>query len=376
MQVSISALTVGYQGKPLIGDIHFDIAPGQIVTLIGPNGAGKSTILKTIANQLRALAGQVCIVGKPLPRWRSKALAKTMSLMLTERISPDLMTCYEVVSMGRYPYTDTFGRLTPQDHAVVRECITLVGADDFSDRLFSRVSDGQRQRILLARALCQQPRVLVLDEPTSFLDIHHKIELLSILRTLATAKQVAVLLSLHEIDLAAKISDRLLCVAGDRIALSGTPEEVFQDRHIQTLYHLERGSYNTLFGSVELHRPQGESAAFLLAGNGTGIPLYRLLQKHGMAFDTGILFENDVDFQVAKALASQTVSVPAFEAMEDTHLAQAKARIAAAPYLVHCGVPIRAQNAALQQLIHFAQSIGKPVCTAQDMMRRLPNISQ
>ena len=130
-----------------------------------------------------------------------------MSVVLTEKIKTEMMTCRDVVAMGRYPYTNYFGRLTKEDEQIVNESLKKVSA--IADNDFSQISDGQRQRIMLARAICQKPEVIVLDEPTSFLDIRHKIELLDILQEMAVKDNVAVIVSLHEIELAAKI---MLCV--------------------------------------------------------------------------------------------------------------------------------------------------------------------
>ena len=174
-------LSVGYRGKALIKGIDFSLRRGQILSLIGPNGAGKSTILKTLVGQLDAIEGDVLINGKPLGAWPRGELAKALSVVLTERIQPELMTCFDVAAMGRYPYTGRFGALTERDRTVVRETLRRVRAEDIAGRDFSEISDGQRQRVLLARALCQEPEALVLDETTSFLDIRHTTELLDIL---------------------------------------------------------------------------------------------------------------------------------------------------------------------------------------------------
>ena len=158
------------------------------------------------------------------------------------------------------------------------EALALVGADELADRDFSCISDGQRQRVLLARAICQEPEVIVLDEPTSFLDIRYKLELLTVLKQLVREKQVAVILSLHEIDLAQKLSDRLICVHNGRIERCGTPEQVFTGDYIRTLYDLERGTYNEQFGSLELERVTGEPRVFVIGGGGSGTALYRRLR--------------------------------------------------------------------------------------------------
>ena len=157
------------------------------------------------------------------------------------------------------------------------EALALVHAEELADRDFTCISDGQRQRVLLARAICQQPRVLILDEPTSFLDIRYKLELLTILKDLVRERSVAVVLSLHELDLAQKISDRVICVANGEIARVGTPEEVFTDGSVQRLYGLTAGSYDERFGSLELEPVRGAPQALVIGGGGSGIALYRAL---------------------------------------------------------------------------------------------------
>ena len=231
-------LSVGYHGKPLIEDVSLCVQRGKIVTLIGPNGSGKSTILKTVIGQLPELSGTVYLDGETMRSRSRNDVARRMAILMTARVEPELMTCRDVVSSGRYPYTGRLGVLRDEDKKIV-------------DAPFSAVSDGQRQRILLARALCQQPQLIVLDEPTSFLDIRYKLELLSVLKRMVRENDLAVLLSLHELDLARRISDTVICVAGDRIDRIGTPEEIFTSDYIAQLYHLERGKYDECFSTLE-----------------------------------------------------------------------------------------------------------------------------
>ena len=280
--VETKEMTVGYRGVPLIRDIALRVHRGEILTLIGPNGSGKSTILKSLIRQLALIGGTVYLDGKSLQTLPERDLARTMSVLLTEHVRPELMTCWDVAAAGRYPYTGRLGLLSDEDRAKVDEALALVGADELADRDFSCISDGQRQRVLLARAICQEPEVIVLDEPTSFLDIRYKLELLTVLKQLVREKQVAVILSLHEIDLAQKLSDRLICVHNGRIERCGTPEQVFTGDYIRTLYDLERGTYNEQFGSLELERVTGEPRVFVIGGGGSGTALYRRLQRRGI----------------------------------------------------------------------------------------------
>ncbi|HHU06096.1 MAG TPA: ABC transporter ATP-binding protein [Clostridiales bacterium] len=361
MYFETQRLSVGYSGKVLVRDISFSVDRGKILSIIGPNGAGKTTILKTISRHLEKITGTVTIENDSIFRLSNRELAKRLSVMLTERVDPELMTCGQVVAMGRYPYTNSFGRLTSEDRAIVSEALRMVRAKELQDIPFSNTSDGQRQRIMLARAICQQPDIMILDEPTSYLDIRHKIELLDILRSLATEKKMAIIMSLHEIDLAAKISDYIICVKGDTIENCGAPEEVFTSDFIKSLYDMEGGTFNTLLGSVELVAPQGEPDVFVLAGGGKGIPVYRQLQKKRRAFSTGVLFENDVDYQIASALSKCVVSAEAFNPVPELKLKEAKALIDQAQFFIDTGVKLGAYNEFCVELLNYAKERGKMI---------------
>ena len=222
--ISAEDVSVGYHDLPLIEKINLHVNRGEILTLIGPNGAGKSTILKSIIGQLKLVKGAVWLDGSLMGAMKEKDIALRMSVMMTGRVKTERMTCQEVVSMGRYPYTGKMGILTEKDWQVVYDSLKLVQGLELAEKDFETVSDGQRQRVLLARAICQEPQVIVLDEPTAFLDIRHKLELLYLLKNMVREKQVAVLMSLHELDLAQKISDHIICVKGDNSIGSPLPQ--------------------------------------------------------------------------------------------------------------------------------------------------------
>ena len=348
-------LTVGYDGVPLIQDITIDIARGEIVTLIGPNGSGKSTILKSITRQLRMIGGRVFIDFRELRELSYKELSTKMAVVLTERMKPELMTCRDIVATGRYPYTGRLGILSAQDEAKVEEAMAAVHALDLRNRDFNAISDGQRQRVLLARAICQEPEIIILDEPTSFLDIRHKLQLLSILRGMAKQKGITVIMSLHEIDLAQKISDKIICVQGDHIARAGTPESVFQEGAIRDLYQIDQGSFDPVFGSIELPRPEGEPQALVLSACGTGIPVFRSLQKQGVPFVAGILYTNDIDYRLARVLAMEVVEAQPFMPITDEAFNRALYWLDRCPRVINAGVEIGVCNARMAELIHRAR---------------------
>ena len=352
-------MSVGYDGKPLIENIRMAVNRGEILTLIGPNGAGKSTILKSITRQLKLIAGTVYLDFRKMQDMTGNEIAKKQAVVLTSRINPEMMTCADVVSTGRYPYTGALGLLSEKDWEITDACLKLVHAFDIRDRDFGAISDGQKQRILLARAICQEPELIILDEPTSFLDIRHKLVFLEILRKMVKEQNVAVIMSLHELDLAQKISDRIMCVAGDHIDRCGNPEEIFEADYIRSLYGMETGSYDALFGCMELPPTEGESRIFVIAGGGSGIPVYRRLQRDRIPFTTGILSENDIDYEAACHLATSVISIPAFAQIGDSDIEKAKKIIDRCTDVIVTVSQFGEANEKIKELIRYAGEQGK-----------------
>ena len=352
-------MTVGYNKKPLIKDIEIGINKGEIITLIGPNGSGKSTILKSISRNLELVGGTVTLEENKITAMSFRDLSRKMAVMLTERIKTEYMTCYEIVATGRYPYTGRLGILSKEDEEIVEESLRRVHAEELGTRDFNAISDGQRQRILLARAICQQPEIILLDEPTSFLDIKHKLELLAILRSMAKEKNITVIMSLHEIDLAQKVADKVVCVKGDHISLFGAPEDIFSYDNIKDLYSIDNGSYDPVFGSIELPRPSGDPKTFVLSSCGTGIPVFRKLQKANEPFIAGILYKNDIDYELAKHLASEIIAEEPFNEISDETFEKAKAAVDRADRVINAGVTVGTGNRRMQDVIDYAKSCGK-----------------
>ncbi len=309
----MEGLTVGYGETAIVRDILAEVRRGEISCLIGPNGTGKTTVLRTLIRELLPLAGTVLLDGKTLTSMKERDMARQSAALLTGRQETERIRCAELVAIGRYPYTGRLGILGDADRQIVRESMDLVGVTELADSEFSQISDGQRQRVLLARAICQEPKLLILDEPTSFLDIRHKLEFLGLLRRLAKTRQIGVILSMHELDLAQKFSDRVICIGNGRITAAGTPEEIFVGDTIRRLYGVDHGSYDCLFATAEPERNSGQPRVFVIGGGGRGIPVYRQLQRAGIPFAAGVLPENDLDIPVAGALASVLVTDRAFE---------------------------------------------------------------
>jgi len=357
--IRASDLVVGYEGKSVLKDVNFWVRPGQILTLIGPNGSGKSTLLKSITRQLKTIAGQVYLAEGTMDAYTDAALAKQMAMVTTERISPELMTCRDVVATGRYPYTGRFGVLGKEDEEKVQKALESLHALEVADRLFAKVSDGQRQRVMLARAICQEPKILILDEPTSYLDMHYKLEILQSIRNMVKEENLAVVMSLHELDLAQKVSDLVACVDGETIAKIGRPEEIFCGDTIACLYGVSSQAYDVVSGSMFLQKAKGEPKVFVIGGGGSGIAAYYTLQRDQIPFAAGILSEGDVEYKAAKELASALVTTPAFYPIEIRQMAQARKWIDDCDYCICTLDAFGPLNQANKELLSYAKEQGK-----------------
>lgn len=355
--LSAAKLSAGYGQKVVVSGIELTVRPGEVLTLIGPNGAGKSTVLKTIAAQLSPVSGTIWVNGTDLCKMKPDQAARHISALFTQQIRTDRMTCADVAGTGRYPYTGRLGILSAQDREIVTQAMALTGVSDLADRDFSCISDGQRQCVMLARAIAQQPEILILDEPATFLDISRKLMLLTLVRSLARQRNIAVIQSLHEIDLAQKFSDRVLCVSGGQAQRCGTPEEVFQSSYITDLYGITDGSYDALLGTAEAAGVKGEPEVFVIGGGGSGIPVYRQLQRQGIPFAAGVIHENDIDFPVASALAAVLVTEKAFEPVSAEAVSRAKEIIRTCKRVICCPESFGTMN---QRCAELAEMVNYP----------------
>lgn len=332
-------LAVGYGSRTVVGNINLDALKGQFICLLGPNGSGKSTILRCLAGLLTPLKGSVYLKGHQLYRMEPRDLSRTMAVVLTERLSPGLITVFDIAAMGRYPYTDFFGRLSGEDKQKTREALRLVGALDLAERYFNELSDGEKQKVLIARALVQEPEVIILDEPTTYLDVKHRLEVMEILRHLTQEKGITVILSLHEIDMALKSCELVLLVKNGRVLAYGPPEELLSEEMVAELYGIESAHFSNCLGGIEM-RNSGGARVFILAGAGTGTSVYRLMNKYGFSVITGVIHENDVDYHVGKALGATIISEKPFEEISVDSISRAAALSQQADYIIDAGYPI------------------------------------
>lgn len=358
-RIETENFSVGYDKRVLIHDISFSVKAGQILTLIGPNGAGKSTILKSITRQLKPIDGVVYLDGQEMKKMHQEDIAKHLSMVTTERIAPERMSCKEVVATGRYPYTGRMGILSKEDWKKVDDAIDMVHANEVSNHDFLKISDGQRQRIMLARAICQSAGTLVLDEPTAYLDMKYKLDILMNIRMLAQKQKLAVVMSLHELDLAQKISDTIACVDGEKISCLDTPEKVFSGDRIQRLFGVSTECFDASLGVMYFPVQPKTPCVFVICGDGSGIPVFYQLQKAGIPFAAGILYENDVDYRVAKATASSIVSAASFYPIQEEKLTKARKMIDICERCICTLKTFGPYNKENEVLLAYAKSKGK-----------------
>jgi iron complex transport system ATP-binding protein len=252
-------LTVGYTRphRAVAEGLNLTLAAGELVCLIGPNGVGKSTLLRTIAGLQAPLAGQITLLGDDLAHLSAHDLAQRLSMVLTERVDVGLLPAYHLVALGRHPYTDWSGRLTAHDEVVVRQAIEAVGAVALAHRPVNELSDGERQKIMIARALAQEPDLMLLDEPTAYLDLPRRVETMSLLRRLAHETGRGILLSTHDLDLALRGADRIWLLPHDGPMQTGAPEDLVLSGAFEAAFQGEGVLFDRQTGSftiAENHR--------------------------------------------------------------------------------------------------------------------------
>jgi len=283
--LGIQGLSVGYQEprhqpRVVARDISVSLYAGEFVCLLGPNGAGKSTLIRTISGIQPPLDGTVCLDGKPLTGYSARELAQRMSLVLTQRVAAGMMSAAKLVSLGRHPFTDWTGRLTSRDEEAIHKAMAAVGIEALALRPVCELSDGERQKVMIARALAQEPQVMILDEATAFLDLPHRVELMHLLRRLAPVDGRAILLSTHDLDLALRCADRLWLLPPSGPFRQGTPEDlVLTDAFAASFSHAGI-QFDKASGAFSRNCPDRRSIALC----GEGIPAMwtcRALERAG-----------------------------------------------------------------------------------------------
>lgn len=254
--LTLEKLSVGY-GAPrgtVLADLDVAVGPGSFVCVLGRNGAGKSTLMRTIAGLQTALGGMALLEAEPIAGMRPQTRARRIAVVLTERTTSPGLTVDDVVALGRQPFTDWRGRLSADDRAQAADALVMAGAVPLAGRLFDDLSDGERQRVMIARAIAQSARLMVLDEITAFLDLPGRVEVMALLRDHARRTGTMVLLSSHDLDLSLQLADSVWLLDGRGALTVGTPDALIAEGHVGKAFDTEAVRFSATLGRFELVR--------------------------------------------------------------------------------------------------------------------------
>jgi iron complex transport system ATP-binding protein len=283
--ITTRGLTIGYKQrnnvKVICGHLNLTLNPGQLVCLLGPNGAGKSTLMRTLAGLQPALSGEVFLKGKSINHYHKKSLSKQMSLVLTEKLQADNLSVYSIITLGRYPYLNWFGQLREQDKKVIRNAIRLTGVAPFLQKQSNQLSDGEKQKVMITRALVQDTPLIILDEPTAHLDLPNRVKILRLLRNMARSTGKAILLSTHELDLALQAADLIWLMMPDKTIVSGAPEDLILQGTFESAFQKAGLEFDRYAGTFKLHQSEHDKQIALSGGQFHNYWTKRALQRAG-----------------------------------------------------------------------------------------------
>jgi iron complex transport system ATP-binding protein len=237
-RLSTASVTVGYGEDPVVHDLSLTVPDGKVTTIIGPNGCGKSTLLRTMARLLKPSSGAVLLDGRPVHDLPTKEVAKRMALLPQSPVAPEGLVVRDLVGRGRHPHQRWFSQWSPEDEQAVETALEMTDTADLRDRALEQLSGGQRQRAWIAMTLAQDTDLLLLDEPTTYLDLAHQVEVLDLVTRLNRERERTVVMVLHDLNLAARYSDLIVVMKDGRVAAQGTPHEVFTPELLTTTFGL------------------------------------------------------------------------------------------------------------------------------------------
>lgn len=238
-RIETKDLSIAYDDHLVVDSLNLSIREGEITSIIGPNGCGKSTVLKTIGRIIKKQKGMVYLDGEDIAKISTREIAKKMAILPQTPTAPSGLTVKELVSYGRYPHQKGFGKLTTEDKEIVEWAITVTKLNEFQHREIDSLSGGQRQRVWIAMALAQQTDLILLDEPTTYLDMAHQLEVLELLKELNNTQECTIVMVLHDLNLASRFSDMIVAVNGGTIKASGSPKEVITKENLKEVFQID-----------------------------------------------------------------------------------------------------------------------------------------
>jgi iron complex transport system ATP-binding protein len=370
MRLELREVSAGYNGEPVISGMSFAIGDGEFLGLVGPNGSGKSTVVRVMSRVLRPRAGRALLDGRDVFAMTSVEVARRVSVVPQDSSYHFDYSVLEIVLMGRSPRIGRFALEGARDYAAAERAMRLTGIAHLSRRPVTETSGGERQRVAIARALAQEPELLILDEPTAHLDINHQIEVLDLVRTLNREHQVAVVVVMHDLNLAAQYCGRMLLMHDGRLVAQGSAHEVITAQHVRQAYGTEvtvkshpvtGRPYFTLLSRLPVEVQRGGMAVHVICGAGTGAELMERLAANGFRVSAGVLNVEDTDQQVAERLSIPRAEEAPFSPISDEARQENARLIEAAQAVVLTPIPVGAGNLANLEAALAAARAGKRV---------------
>src|SRR6266480_1820843 len=372
--LDVDGLTFGYAKQPLLYAVHLQVRAGEMLGLLGPNGSGKTTLLRLISGVLRPQQGKIFLEGRDLQQWGRRGAARRIAVVPQELHMPFAFTVEDMVGLGRTPFVNFLGSQTKHDQSIVQEAMQAAGIDTLAPRFFNELSGGERQRVIIAMALAQEPRLLLLDEPTSHLDIKYQVETLELVQRLNRERGVTVIAAMHDLNLAARYFPRLLLFQRGIVADAG-PAEVLEPHLLKRVYGIDvqvgilRGAEHisvlppgSEIAEEDLFRERGpRPLVHVMAGGGTGEMMMRALADAHIPFIAGALNIGDSDHTLALRLASEVITEQPYAPISQQVQKQVRASLAPVELLIICPMPIGPGNLALLQEAVATGQRGLPV---------------
>ncbi|MGI6630170.1 MAG: heme ABC transporter ATP-binding protein [Bacillota bacterium] len=359
-------LTFSYgNGNIILKELTFEIKKGSFISIIGPNGSGKSTLLKNLSAELSPEAGVVLLENQDIFKIKKKNLARNLAVVPQDTGVDFAFSVMETVLMGRMPHQKRFQGDSEKDLEIARWAMELSNVWHLKDRLINELSGGERQRVIVARALTQEPKVLLLDEPTSHLDLQHQLDLLELMDNLNRTKGLTVIAVLHDLNLAAQFSEKIVLLNKGKIVAYGDPSEVLTSENIREIYHVEvavstneiTGKLNIIPLSKEKNRKTKteEIKIHLLCGGGSGVFLMEQLQMYGCQISCGVLNVGDSDWRKAKEIGADVSEEAPFAPISEEALKVNLELIQKAELIIVLPVPFGEGNLANLRQVFDAQ---------------------
>lgn len=348
-----SRIVYSYSRKPVVKDVSLEVNKGEFLSIIGPNGSGKSTLLKTLSHVYIPDSGEIILMGKSLDTYKRKEIAQRIAMVPQDTSLDFEFTVEEVVLMGRHPFLGRFAKEDSNDLDLAYEAMERTNTLHIKDRLITEISGGERQRVFIAKSLAQNTSIMLLDEPTSHLDINHQIEILELLKRLNSEKELAIVLVIHDINLASRYSDRILLMKDGEIVAQGSPEAVITPGNIENTYGMRvavetsRYTGNVTVTPIEIKRRLKGSEKrriHIIGGGGTSLELMHRLNQEGHDLSLGVINVGDTDWQHGKALRLTLIEEKPFSGISERASRKALDQIMSSHAVVISPTPMGSGN--------------------------------